>query len=42
MLVLLKLNCYLTSKCLELNLTLLLTALLIVLLTIFIIETNHK
>ena len=42
MLVLLKLNCYLTFKCLELNLTILITALFIVLLTIFITELKLK
>ncbi len=38
MLALLKLNCYLTAECLKVNLTFLITILLIVLLTIFIIE----
>lgn len=42
MFILIKLNCYLTFKCLELNLTFLTIALLMVLLTIFIIETNLK
>lgn len=42
MFILLKLNCYLTSKCLELNLTFLGMALLIVLLTIFITEKHLK
>ena len=42
MLALLKLNCYLTFECLVLNLTFLITALLIVLLTIFIIEKTLK
>ncbi len=42
MFILLKLNCYLTSNCLELNQTFLGMALLIVLLTIFITETHLK
>ena len=42
MLALLKLNCYLTAECLVVNLTFLITILLIVLLTIFIIEKTLK
>lgn len=42
MLVLFKLNCYLTSECTVVNLTFLMMPLLIVLLTIFITETTLK